>query len=85
MIVVKELTVDDALLELSEELDVLLVEFVKLDVLDEPCIVVDDGISADVLAEFVDSFIDIGFFVELCSSDDSEIGSLLVFADDLTP
>lgn len=87
MIVVEELTVDDVLLELSEELDVLLVELVKLDALDELCAAVDDGVSADVLAEFVVLLVETGLgSVELCSSDDSEIGSLLVFADDdLTP
>lgn len=81
LIVVEELTVDDVLLELSEELDVLLVELVKLNALDELGAAVDDGVSADVLAEFVDSFVDIGLgSVELCSSNNSEIGSLLVFA-----
>lgn len=87
MIVVEELTVDDVLLELSEELDVLLVELVKLNALDELGAAVDDGVSADVLAEFVDSFVDIGLgSVELCSSDDSKIGLLLAFADsDLSP
>jgi len=81
LIVVEKSAVDDVLFELSRELDVLLVELVKLDALDELCAAVDDGVSADVLAEFVTSFDDIGFSVELCSSDNSEIGSLLVFAD----
>lgn len=82
MIVAGELTVDDVLLELSWEFDVLPVELVKFDALDELGAAVDDGVSADVLAEFVDSFVDIGLgSVELCSSDDSEIGLLLVFAD----
>lgn len=87
MIVVEELAVDDVLIELSGELDVLLVEFVKLDVLDELCTVVDDGVSADVLAEFAVSFVDAVLgSVELCSSYNSGIGSLLVFADaDLSP
>lgn len=77
LIVVEELTVDDVLIEL----DVLLVELVKFDALDELCTAVDDGISADVLAEFADSFVDIGFSVELCSSDDLEIGLLPILSD----
>lgn len=82
LLVAEELTVDDMLLELSWELDVLLVELVKLDALDELCTAVDDGISADVLAEFADSFVDIGLgSVELCSSDDLEIGLLPILSD----
>lgn len=87
LIVVKKSAVDDVLLELSGEFDVLLIELVKLDALDELCAAVDDGVSADVLTELSDSFVDIGLgSVELCSSDDSEIGLLLAFDDsDLSP
>lgn len=48
-IVVEVASADVVLTELSRELDILLVELVKLDVIDELCSVVDDGVSADVL------------------------------------